>query len=135
MLLVDPPPRNERPIRVFLVDDNRDFLSAMQRFLSTAPRIDIAGCAFSGREALISVARCTPDLVILDLVMPGMSGLEVTRRLKASPKAPHILLLSLHEHYVYNTAALRAGADGFLAKSEMGEQMLPLIHRLFARVL
>lgn len=53
----------------------------MQRFLANAPRIEIAGCAVSGAEALVSMAQCAPDLVILDLVMPGVNGLEVTRRI------------------------------------------------------
>ena len=122
---------SEQRIRVFLVDDNRDFLSAMQRFLANAPRIDIAGCAVSGAEALVSIAQCTPDLVILDLVMPGMNGLEVTRRIKAMQDAPRVLILTLNEHFFYGVAARRAGADGFLTKSKMDEQLLPLIHRLF----
>ena len=126
-----PTRHSEQRIRVFLVDDNRDFLSAMQRFLANASRIDIAGCAVSGAEALVSMAQCAPDLVILDLVMPGMNGLEVTRRIKAMRDAPRVLILTLNEHFFYGVAARRAGADGFLTKSKMGEQILPLIHRLF----
>ncbi len=122
---------SEQRIRVFLVDDNHDFLSAMQRFLANTPRIDIAGCAVSGAEALMSVAECAPDLVILDLVMPGMNGLEVTRRIKAMQDAPRVLILTLNEHFFYGVAARCAGADGFLTKSKMDEQLLPLIHRLF----
>ena len=133
MLNLTPTLHSEQPIRVFLVDDNRDFLSAMQRFLANAPRIEIAGCAVSGAEALVSMAQCAPDLVILDLVMPGMNGLEVTRRIKAMRDALRVLILTLDEHFLYHVAAKRVGADDFLTKSKMGEQILPLIYRLFAR--
>jgi len=105
----------------------------MQRFLANAPRIEIAGCAVSGAEALVSMAQCAPDLVILDLVMPGVNGLEVTRRIKAMRDAPRVLILTPDEHFLYHVAARRAGADGFLTKSKIGEQILPLIYRLFAR--
>ena len=133
MLNLTPTLHSEQRIRVFLVDDNREFLSAMQRFLANAPRIDIAGCAVSGAEALVSMAQCAPDLVILDLVMPGMNGLEVTRRIKALRDAPRVLILTIDEHFLYGVAARRAGADGFLTKSDMGEQILPLIYQLFAQ--
>ncbi len=133
MLNLTPTLYSEQRLRVFLVDDNREFLSAMQRFLANAPRIDIAGCAVSGAEALESMAQCAPDLVILDLVMPGMNGLEVTRRIKAMRDAPRVLILTLNEHFLYGVAARRAGADGFLTKSKMGDQILPLIYRLFVR--
>lgn len=133
MLNLTPTLHNEQRIRVFLVDDNREFLSAMQRFLAKAPRIDIAGCAVSGAEALESMAECAPDLVILDLIMPGMNGLEVTRRIKAMPNPPRVLILTLNEHFLYHVAARRAGADGFLTKADMGEQILPLIYQLFAQ--
>ncbi len=133
MLNLTPTLHSEQRIRVFLVDDNRDFLSAMQRFLANAPRIDVACCVVSGADALVSMAKCTPDLVILDLVMPGMNGLGVTCRIKAMRDAPRVLILTLNEHFFYGVAARRAGADGFLTKSEMGEQILPLIYQLFAQ--
>jgi DNA-binding NarL/FixJ family response regulator len=72
-----------------------------------------------------------PDLVLMDLAMPGMGGLEATRRLKAEPDAPRVIMLSLHEHPMYRTAALDAGANGFVPKSKLGTALLPMIHSLF----
>lgn len=71
-------------VQVLLVDDYPDFLDAVARFLSTIPHVEIVGRARSGREALNQVARVRPDLVLMDLAMPDMSGLELrdTSRLR-----------------------------------------------------
>src|SRR5262249_59931152 len=71
--------------RVLLVDDNHDFLASVERFLSVEPGIAVVGRAASGREALDQVGRLRPEVVVMDLSMPEMDGLEATQRLKPQP--------------------------------------------------
>src|SRR5689334_3634289 len=116
------------PFRVLVVDDNPGFLESATRFLSVDARLEIVGCAISGWEALQQVNLLHPDLVLMDLAMPGMNGLEATRLLKAQPQAPYVVILTLQDHSEYREAAVAVGADGFIAKSEFGVSLLPLLH-------
>ena len=118
-------------IRVLLVDDYADFLESASQFLSTVPRIKVVGRARSGVEALQAVDRLRPDLVLMDLAMPGMSGLEATRRIKEQAGAPRVVIITLYHNRGYRVAALAAGADGFMTKSEFGEDLVTLIRDLF----
>jgi two-component system invasion response regulator UvrY len=118
-------------VRVILVDDSSEFLPIAADFLAQDPNIEIAGTATSGERAIELADAYHPDLVIMDLAMPGMGGLEATRRLKAGPASPTVIILSLYDDDAYLDRACRAGADGFVAKSDMGVDLLPLIHRMF----
>lgn len=95
------------------------------------PFVQVVGCATSGRAALTQTEGLQPDLVLMDIVMPGLSGLEATRRLKDRPNAPRVVLLSWHNSRDYQRAGSAAGADGFLTKSEFCEQVAAIVHRLF----
>jgi two-component system response regulator DegU len=121
------------PFYTLLVDDSPDFLQSASRFLAKQPQIDIIGQATSGREALEQVARLRPHLVLMDLSMPEMSGLEATRHLKSQPNAPLVVILTLHDTPEYRAAAEAVQADGFVAKSEFGVKLLPLIESLYER--
>lgn len=120
------------PLRILLVDDSPTFLESATRFLAMDVRLEIVGRVLSGGEALEQVPRLCPDLVLMDLAMPGMNGLEATRQIKAQSSAPYIVILTLNDSSEYHAAALAVGADGFVTKSEIGTQLLPLIHSLFA---
>jgi DNA-binding NarL/FixJ family response regulator len=117
-------------IRILLVDDNLDFQEAAANFLSTDPDIEIVGRAQSGRSALDQVARLNPTLVLMDLTMPGMDGLEATQYIKTRSNAPRVVILTLYDHPNYRARARAAQADGLVAKSDFGTQLLPLIHGL-----
>jgi DNA-binding NarL/FixJ family response regulator len=118
------------PIRVLLVDDSSEFLDAVARFLSSDGRIELIGSTYSGQEVLQKVPDVRPDLILMDIAMPDMNGLELTRRIKAQPGAPRVIILTLYDNSEYRSAAGDVEADGFIAKSELGEQLLPLIHSL-----
>jgi DNA-binding NarL/FixJ family response regulator len=119
-------------VHVLLVDDNLEFLETAARFLSAVPHVEIVGHALSGRDALEQVALLHPDLVLMDLAMPEMNGLEAARHIKAQPDAPRVIILTLYDNPEYRAVAGAVGADGFVAKSEFGTQLLPLIHKPFA---
>jgi DNA-binding NarL/FixJ family response regulator len=116
-----------------MVDDHAAFLDELTHLLEENREMDIVGRAISGEEALEQTGALRPDLVLMDLAMPGMGGLEATRRLKITmgAGAPRVIVLSLHEHVMYRLAAREAGADGFVPKSQLGAQLLPTIHSLF----
>jgi DNA-binding NarL/FixJ family response regulator len=119
------------PICVLLADDSPVFLELAARILSADPRFVVVGQAVSGHDVLEQVTLLDPDLVLMDWAMPGMNGLEATRRIKAQPGAPRVVMLTLHDHPEYRTAAKAAGADGFIAKWEFDTQLESLIHGFF----
>lgn len=118
-------------VQILLIDDNPQFLSSAARFLSANTQFLVVGCILSGQDGLHQADQLQPDLVLVDLVMPEMGGLEVTRQLKARPDAPLVVVLTLHDNPEYRAAAEAAGADGFVPKSEFGTQLQPLICSLF----
>jgi DNA-binding NarL/FixJ family response regulator len=118
------------PIRILLADDNPEFLHAATNFLATDPQLEIVGQARSGQQARDQVSDLQPRLVIMDLAMPGTSGLEATRQIKTQANPPYVIILTLYDNAEYRAEAERMGADGFVAKSDMGTELLPLIHTL-----
>ena len=118
-------------IRILLVDDNLSFLESAANFLLTFPEISVVGKAQSGEEAIGLVQKRDPDLVLLDLAMPGMSGLETLRRFKELRHPPFVIIVTLHDDLEYRASAQDAGADGFISKSQIGDRLMPLIQKLF----
>lgn len=118
-------------IRILLVDDNREFLRSAANFLSAHADLEIVGLAVSGKEALRKTSEMNPDLVLMDVAMPEMNGIEATRLIKNQPKAPRVVVLTLHNNAEYRSAARAAGADGLLSKQELPVKLIPLIHTLF----
>jgi DNA-binding NarL/FixJ family response regulator len=118
-------------IRILLVDDNLDFLRSANNFLSVQPSLEVVGGVTSGKDALEQIPHLTPHLILMDWAMPEMSGLETTRQIKASKEAPRIVILTLYDTPQYRKAAQSAGADGFISKGVLSEQLIPLIQSLF----
>ena len=117
-------------IRVILADDSSRFLSMLERAFASDPRFLVVGRAQSGQEALAQVVHLRPELVVLDLSMPGMNGLEVTRQIKTLAEAPHIIMLTLYDTPQYRAAAAAAGVDHFICKTELRTQLRPLLNSL-----
>jgi DNA-binding NarL/FixJ family response regulator len=123
----------KRAIRALLVDDNLEFLEATADFLSGRPGLEVLGWTVSAAEAIDIVRKVDVDLVLMDIAMPGMSGLEATRRIKDRAAPPKVVMLSLHDGSEYRDAARAAGADAFVAKSEMSSRLLPALDSLFGK--
>ena len=119
------------PLRILLVDDSIEFLESASRFLSSDQEILLVGSANSGYEALARATELQPDLVLIDLAMPGLNGLETTRLLKAHAGAPRVVIMTLCDTAEYRQAARDATADGFIAKSAIRSQLIPMIASLF----
>ena len=112
-------------VRVVLVDDHALMRQGISTILSAQPDLEVVGEAGSGEEALEVVLRTRPDVVCMDVEMPGIGGLEATRRLVADPAVTaQILMLTTFEREDYLIAALQAGASGFLLKNARPENLV-----------
>lgn len=112
------------PIRVVLVDDHALMREGIATILSLQPDLEVVGLAGSGEEALDLVRATAPDVVCMDVEMPGMGGLEATRQLVADPEIHAcVLMLTTFEREDYLLAALTAGASGFLLKNSRPETL------------
>ena len=103
-------------IRIMLVDDHAIVREGVRHVLAATPGLEVVGEAGDGDTALALAQECLPDVVVLDLSLPGLSGLEVTRQLRVLLPAVRILILSVHDHAEYVVGAVRAGANGYLRK-------------------
>jgi CheY-like chemotaxis protein len=110
---------NDDRVRVLLVDNSLAFLKAEESMIGGFPTVRVVGQARSGNAAVHAARECQPDLVLMDLVMPGMDGIEATRQIKAQPNPPRVVIVTLHGEEAYGLAARKAGADGFIAKAEL----------------
>jgi DNA-binding NarL/FixJ family response regulator len=117
--------------RILIADDEALVRGGLRMILEAQPDLDVVGEAGDGREALIQIRELAPDLVLMDIRMPGMDGLEATRRL-ASDAAPKVLVLTTFDldEYVYD--AIRAGASGFLLKSAPPHQLVDGVRAVMA---
>ena len=118
---------NTMPVRVLLVDDNIIYLRTVSALLSNKPEVEVVGCAASGEDALELMDVAEPDLVLLDLKMPGMDGLEVTRRIKANSTQPRIAIVTASCGGEYRRAAEEAGADDFICKDRLTSELKRLV--------
>jgi CheY-like chemotaxis protein len=114
--------------RLLLVDDSEDFLRAESAWLGVQPGFEIVGTARSGETALEVVPRLYPDIVLIDLAMPGMGGFEAIRALKRLPSPPAVIAVSLHDSQVVRSEAAMAGADGFVPKARLSALLVPALH-------
>jgi DNA-binding NarL/FixJ family response regulator len=117
-------------MRILLVDDSAEFLAALSTFLSDFPGMEIVGRAASGCEAVEAVDIVRPDLILMDISMPKMNGIEATKIIKSRPSSPLVLMLTLHDSQQYYGAARSAGADGMVLKSEVLNDLLPAIRMI-----
>jgi DNA-binding NarL/FixJ family response regulator len=112
--------------RLLVVDDHAIVRSGIRRLLSERPDIEVCEAA-SGEEAMSAVLDAPIDLIVLDLNLPGLGGLELLRRLvRTVPKVP-VLIFSQHAEAIYATKALEAGAQGFVSKNALPEEFLEAI--------
>lgn len=114
-------------IRVLLVDDEELVRSGLRLILSTEPDLEVAAEAADGEQALAMVELHQPDVVMLDIRMPGLDGIEVARRLAASGSPARVVVLTTFDNDDYVYGALRAGASGFLLKDAPATQLVSAI--------
>lgn len=103
-------------IRVLLVDDHAMVRSGLESFIGSAADIEVVGAAANGREAIELASSLQPDVILMDLLMPVMGGIDAIRELRAQGTTARIIALSTSDESKHVTGALQAGADGYLVK-------------------
>jgi len=111
-------------IRVLLADDHAMVRKGFRLILEAQPDMEIAGEAGNGREAVELAEKLHPDVVVMDVAMPELNGIEATRRLAASSPHTRVLALSMHKDSVYVREILRAGARGYLLKDSIDTDLI-----------
>jgi DNA-binding NarL/FixJ family response regulator len=116
--------------RVLIADDDDLMRAGLVELLSGDPSVDIAGEAATGREAVDRARRLDPDVVLMDVRMPDLDGIEATRALTHSGARARVLILTTFEQDDYIFGALRAGASGFLLKRTRPEELIAAVHTI-----
>ena len=121
-----------KQIRLMLVDDHDIVRTGLKSFLETQEGLQVIAEAGSGSEALDKFAQVQPDVIVMDITMPGMDGLETTRRLKQIDPACKVLALTVHEDKQYLFEMLVAGAAGYVTKQVAADELVTAIRSVAA---
>ena len=119
-------------IRVLLADDHAIVRDGLRRILAGQADLEVAGEAANGDEALALVRANDYDVAVLDMSMPGLSGIELVKRLKLEKPKLRLLVLSMHGEQQYAARALKAGASGYLSKDSAAAQLLGALRKIAA---
>jgi RNA polymerase sigma factor (sigma-70 family) len=122
---------NMPEIRVLIVDDHAILRDGIRSLLEIQPEIRVVGEAANGREALEKARLLLPDVVLMDVAMPEMNGLEATRQIKALNPQIQILILTQHDDREYVEPLLQAGASGYVLKRSGGREVITAIRQVY----
>jgi DNA-binding NarL/FixJ family response regulator len=117
---------------ILIVDDHAVFRDGLQRLISMEKDLQVCAQAADGNEALEKAAQCHPELTIIDIVMEGMNGIDLTKALRARYPKMKLLVLSMHKEILYAERALRAGANGYIMKRENGATLMSAIRSVLS---
>ena len=117
------------PVRILIADDHSLVRGGLRAMLDDEPGLEVIGEASNGREALELCRRLRPDLVLMDVRMPEMDGLEATRAIKQEHPSIAILMVTMHENPDYLLEAIGAGAAGYVLKGAPGERLIGAVKR------
>jgi DNA-binding NarL/FixJ family response regulator len=115
------------PIRVFVADDHAIVREGLMTLLGAQPDVDVVGSASNGREALALVKQLTPEVVLLDISMPELDGIETARQIMSCLPDTHVLILSMHTGAQHVFHALEAGARGYLLKGSAAKEVIDAV--------
>jgi len=118
------------PIRVALVDDHSLVRDGIKALLAVMAPLEVVGEAESGAQAIEMVGRCQPDLLLVDISLRDMNGLELTRVLRSQYPSLKVLMLSMYDNYEYVSESLRAGASGYVLKNSPSREIIAAIEAI-----
>lgn len=117
-------------IRIFLVDDHRLVLEGLARLINDHPCMEIVGTAVNSRQAIQQIQGLQPDVVLMDISMPHLNGLEATRIITGASPKTKVLILSMHESEAFLRRVLEAGAIGYLLKDSTADELFLAIEEV-----
>lgn len=117
-------------LRILLVDDNRTFVAAITGLLTSLEGVTVAAVAHDGLDGLNLARQIRPDLLLLDIALPSLTGWDVARALQGDPDSPQIIFLSMHDAAAYRLAACEFGALAYVGKARCVAELVPLIEGL-----
>lgn len=120
------------PCLIVLAEDHDLFRSMVKKCLESTDGLKVIGEVEDGAALLEILPSCRPHVILMDITMPGMSGLEATRRVKELCPEVKVLILTMHNNPVYLQEALEAGADGYLLKGDTDTELVEAIRRVMA---
>jgi two-component system NarL family response regulator len=120
------------PIRVLVADDQPVFTKMLEAVLASDERVEVVGHAANGKQALELAAELAPDVILMDISMPVMDGLEATRRLGELKSSPRVLMLTESDLPGDVMRARKAGATGYLPKTRIASDLSSAIQKVFA---
>lgn len=119
-------------IRILIADDHRLFREGLTRVLNDVPEMTVVATASNGEEAVARAIETRPNIILMDLNMPVVDGVEATRRLRTVLPQTHVLMLTVSEQEQHLFAAVRAGARGYLLKSIASDDLVDAVRRVHA---
>ena len=119
-------------IRVVLADDHEMLRGEVRKFLSGQDGMEVVGEAVDGESALEQARRLHPDVVVMDISMPGGGGISATRKIDAELPEVRVVALSIHSERIYVQAMLGAGASGYVVKNSIARDLVPAIESIAA---
>ena len=117
-----------KQIRVLLADDHQIFLAGLRKLLETD--FDVVGAVEDGRALIVEARRLKPDVIVADVSMPSLNGIEAARNLRASGSKAKILFLTMHGDSLFVREALRSGASGYVLKRDAPDKLVAAIRRV-----
>jgi DNA-binding NarL/FixJ family response regulator len=114
--------------KIYIVEDHPTFREGLVQILNDAGDLTVCGTAGAVDQALPAIARTKPDLVLVDISLPGKSGLELIKQLRAVDRAVKVLVISMHDESLYAARVLRSGGDGYIMKQEDPDEIVDAIH-------
>lgn len=115
-------------IRILLADDHTILRAGLKMMLNAQPDMEVVGEAQDGRQAIQEAQRLQPDIILMDITMPDMNGIEATKQIKKVLPDVKVLVLTMHEHDEYIFQALRAGASGYMLKEAADTELISALH-------
>jgi two-component system response regulator NreC len=115
-------------IRILIVDDHRILRAGLKTLLQPDPNLEVVGEATNGDDAVLAAQALKPDIVLLDINMPGLTALEVTRRLSGAMNGTRVLILTMHEDSALLQEYIRAGASGYIIKRAAESELIDAIY-------
>jgi two-component system nitrate/nitrite response regulator NarL len=110
-------------LRVLVADDHQEFRRVVYEFLDRMPNVSVVGEAANGQEAVEQVERLRPDVILMDISMPVMNGLEATKIIKANHPEIRVVIATMHDNPLYRQRAQEVQADGFFVKPQLKENL------------